>query len=174
MIRFMIGEVKEVTEDHTITFNLSDWAEEIGSPPPSATPLTKLTRFPQEGDEVFILQPDSKFEIFFYTLTPDDRFDISLNYGLAYVRIYKQDDKYIIKADDSQKTTFTMTENQSMLEVAGSANVSVTNKGVSINGDGGIVEISNGSVSIRSSSDGSVISMTNSDVTINNHLKVTK
>ena len=78
--RMFIGKVETVEDNHVITFSIDSFADNL-SPYPKAVAMTKLTRFPQVNDEVFVIQPDSDFEIFLYTLTSDDTFDISLNTG---------------------------------------------------------------------------------------------
>lgn len=121
MIRFFIGEVYTVDPDtHTITFNIPYWADDIGGNPPMATPAMKLSRYPQEGDEVLILQPDTNFEIFMYFLTPDDNFDISMNYGPACIKIVNNGDDdnpdYSISIDTSNGSTINMDDGMIQLK----------------------------------------------------------
>ena len=178
MIRFYIGTVNEVLENHVINFNVDTLAESL-QPPPQAVPLTKLTRFPQEGDEVFIIQPDSDFEIFFYTITPDSNFDISLNYGPAFIRITQDsNEKYHISGSDSQGSTFEFTENKIELVVNndnGNSKYSqdATHTSLEVNGRASIKFDSSSSGTVEVTSGNSNIKMSTTDVMINGHLKVT-
>ena len=190
MVRFFIGVVHDVLEEHCITFNISDWAEDIGQPPPTATPATRLSRYPEEGDEVLIVQPDSRFEIFFYFITPEysegtdqSNYVISLDYGVtgegsAYVRIRKDSDgKYHIEANDNQGTNLQLTENliEATIDFGGAkSEFSITNKTLDLSlNDGVKVLMSGEGKTLDITSGTSTIKMTNSDVTINGHLKVT-
>lgn len=95
MIRIFIGKVETIEDNQIVTFSISDIQESM-SPFPSASPMTKLTRYPEVGDEVVIIQPDKDFEIFVYTLTPDENFDISLQYGTSYIKISDSDNSFPI------------------------------------------------------------------------------
>ena len=193
MVRFFIGTVFDVLEDQSITFNITDWADDIGSPPPSATPATRLSRYPQEGDEVLIIQPDAKFEIFLYLITPDDNFDVSLDYGPAYIRIRDanrdsdQNPDYYIEMNTSTGETLTMhddlvelrVQDNSVIQVTGdtitgstaNCNFNLTSDTLSLSGNGATIKASKNNISINS---GATIEMNSSQVTINGHLRVSR
>lgn len=95
MVRIFIGRVETIEDNQIITFSFTDIQDSM-SPFPSASPMTKLTRYPEVGDEVLILQPDKDFEVFVYTITPDDNFDISLQYGNSHITISTSNDKFPI------------------------------------------------------------------------------
>lgn len=155
MIQFYIGKVETVLDNHVITFSVDTIADQL-SPAPKAVAAMKLTRYPQIGDEVLILRPDSDFEIFLYWLTSDDVFDISLNYDEAYIRIYKDDnDKYVIEANDSQGTVTTMTENSLIAKVGDNVSVEMTNSDITL------------------TTGNSYINIESSQVDVNGHLTVT-
>lgn len=104
MIRIFIGRVETIEDNQIITFSFTDIQDSM-SPFPSASPMTKLTRYPEVGDEVMILQPDKDFEVFVYTITPDDNFDISLQYGNSYITISTSNDKFPINIYSDESVT---------------------------------------------------------------------
>lgn len=95
MLRIFIGKVETIEDNQVITFSFTDIQDSM-SPFPSASPLTKLTRYPEVGDEVVIFQPDKDFEVFIYTITPDNNFDISLQYGKSSIKIEESEDTFPI------------------------------------------------------------------------------
>lgn len=113
--RMFIGKVETVEDNHAITFSIDSFADNL-SPYPKAVAMTKLTRFPQVNDEVFVVQPDSDFEIFLYTLTSDDTFDISLNYDESYVSIKKENGKYEISLSTSDKISLRQDKNSFVID----------------------------------------------------------
>lgn len=109
MIRMFVGRVETIEDNQIITFSISDIQESM-SPFPSASPMTKLSRYPKVGDEVLILQPDKDFEVFVYTITPDDNFDISLQYGESYITISTSNDKFPINIYSDESVTLNVNE----------------------------------------------------------------
>lgn len=151
MIRFFIGTVYTVdSSTHTITFNVPYWADEIGDTPPMATPAMKLSRYPQEGDEVLLLQPDTQFEIFMYFLTPDDDFDISMNYGSACIRIVNNGDDdnpdYSVTIDTSNGSTVNMDSSNIQIK-RGNQTITLSNSSTTISSPG-MISVSGGSPAI--------------------------
>lgn len=110
MVRIFIGRVETIEDNQIITFSFTDIQDSM-SPFPSASPMTKLTRYPEVGDEVLILQPDKDFEVFVYTITPDDNFDISLQYGNSYVKISKKSNDDTFPIDIKSDTSVTVNVN---------------------------------------------------------------
>lgn len=131
--RMFIGKVETVEDNHVITFSIDSFADNL-SPYPKAVAMTKLTRFPQVNDEVFIIQPDSDFEIFLYTLTSDDTFDISLNYDEATINLSKpSDDDYKIELNTSKNSSLVMNKDNVTLKM-GSSEIKMESSKVTING----------------------------------------
>lgn len=131
--RMFIGKVETVEDNHVITFSIDSFADNL-SPYPKAVAMTKLTRFPQVNDEVFIIQPDSDFEIFLYTLTSDDTFDISLNYDKASINLSKlDDDNYQISLDTSNNSSLIMNKDKVLITM-GNSTINMVKDKVTING----------------------------------------
>lgn len=119
MVRIFIGRVETIEDNQIITFSFTDIQDSM-SPFPSASPMTKLTRYPEVGDEVMILQPDKDFEVFVYTITPDDNFDISLQYGNSYVKISESsDDTFPIDIKSDKSVTVNVNDNKSTITANG-------------------------------------------------------
>ena len=137
MIRFFMATVQDVLADHVITFNVDTIADEL-QPPPEAVPAMKLTRYPQPKDEVFIVQPDSNFEIFLYWITPDEGWDISLNYGPASIRV--TDANYDPNADDPDANP----DYQILLDTSNGSTVTMTGDTISLHRDNGSDIVLNG------------------------------
>lgn len=159
MVRFFVGKVETVDETlHTITFSIEDFtgSQSIQLP---AIPLVPSTVLPEQDDEIFVIQPDSDIEIFYYTLMPNPEEGsqkVELRYGTAYVRISKDEDKYTITSETSNGSNIILGDNR----------VSVNTEKVTVSLSG-----TNASISIDN---GSSISMSSSEVLINGHLKVAK
>lgn len=134
MVRIFIGRVETIEDNQIITFSFTDIQDSM-SPFPSASPMTKLTRYPEVGDEVIILQPDKDFEVFVYTITPDDKFDISLQYGNSYVKISKKSNDDTFPIDIKSDTSVTVNVN-------GKSTITADSKGTSLNVEGSTVNIS--------------------------------
>ncbi len=131
--RMFIGKVETVEDNHVITFSIDNFADNL-SPYPKAVAMTKLTRFPQVDDEVFIIQPDSDFEIFLYTLTSDDNFDISLNYDKATINLSKpSDDNYQIELNTSKNSSLIMDKDKVKITM-GNSKIEMESSKVTING----------------------------------------
>lgn len=131
--RMFIGKVETVENNHVITFSIDNFADNL-SPYPKAVAMTKLTRFPQVDDEVFIIQPDSDFEIFLYTLTSDDNFDISLNYDEATINLSKpSDDDYQIELNTSKDSSLVMNKDKVTITM-GKSEIKMESSKVTING----------------------------------------
>ena len=136
MVRIFIGRVETIEDNQIITFSFTDIQDSM-SPFPSASPMTKLTRYPEVGDEVMILQPDKDFEVFVYTITPDDNFDISLQYGNSYVTISTSNDKFPINIYSDESVT---------LNVNKKSTITVNSDGMSLSIGKSTVNISDGKV----------------------------
>ena len=131
--RMFIGKVETVEDNHVITFSIDSFADNL-SPYPKAVAMTKLTRFPQVNDEVFVIQPDSDFEIFLYTLTSDDTFDISLNYDEATINLSKpSDDDYQIELNTSKSSSLIMNKDNVTVTM-GNSKIEMKSSKVTING----------------------------------------
>ena len=131
--RMFIGKVETVEDNHVITFSIDSFADNL-SPYPKAVAMTKLTRFPQVNDEVFVIQPDSDFEIFLYTLTSDDNFDISLNYDEATINLSKpSDDNYQIELNTSKNSSLIMDKDKVTITM-GKSKIEMKSSKVTING----------------------------------------
>ena len=89
MVKIYIGLITEVLEDYTIKFNIPGYAELAGEG--VASPAIKLTRFPDVNEEVMLIQPNDKIEIFTYLLMTQDEDGISLQYlDKGWIRIDKE------------------------------------------------------------------------------------
>lgn len=158
MIRFFMATVQDVLADHVITFNVDTIADEL-QPPPEAVPAMKLTRYPQPKDEVFIVQPDSNFEIFLYWITPDEGWDISLNYGDAFIRV--QDANYNPDADDPDGNP----DYQILLDTSNGSTVTMTTDTIALHrDDGSDITLSGDNIQIKQG--GHTINMSNSETQI--------
>lgn len=174
--RMFIGKVETVEDNHVITFSIDNFADNL-SPYPKAVAMTKLTRFPQVDDEVFIIQPDSDFEIFLYTLTSDDTFDISLNYDESYVSIKKENDKYEISLKTSDTISLRQGDNSFIIDggvmsMKSNDNLTLTSeKSVKMVCKNNSVEVTKDK--IESNLNGKVITATSSKVNVFNQVEVT-
>lgn len=118
MVRIFIGRVETIEDNQIITFSFTDIQDSM-SPFPSASPITKLTRYPEVGDEVMIIQPDKDFEVFVYTITPDDNFDISLQYGNSYIKISESKDTFPIDIHSDKSVNININDDKSSITVNG-------------------------------------------------------
>lgn len=162
MIRFFIGKVTKAEKDHTIYFSISDFAD-VGDKL-TATPLTRLSRFPMQGDEVLILQPSSDVEVFLYSLMPNDQ-NVTMTFGKANLTIKATkypDEKgsggeYEITLDTDTKSKFTLSNDQVKVDTDKTHLVMGKKESVKIYIDGG-----------------SKIEMSKTKTVINNHLEIKK
>lgn len=161
MSRLFIGKAIECDEEQVVTFSILDFAD-VGDTL-TASPMCRLSRFPVEGDELLIIQPDSRVEIFMYTIMPEDR-DISLNYGKAKVKITAttrpdekgEDGEYEIELDTDTDSKIKLSKDK----------IEVNTKKINASLEGEKAEIS--------VDNSTKIEMTKDKVTINNHLEVLK
>lgn len=134
MVRIFIGRVETIEDNQIITFSFTDIQDSM-SPFPSASPMTKLTRYPEVGDEVMILQPDKDFEVFVYTITPDDNFDISLQYGNSYIKISESSDTFPIDIKSDKSLTINVNDKSTITADSKGMSLSVESSTVNISKD---------------------------------------
>lgn len=145
MIRMFVGRVETIEDNQIITFSISDIQESM-SPFPSASPMTKLSRYPKVGDEVLILQPDKDFEIFVYTITPDDEFDISLQYESSYIKISKSGDTYPINVSSEDSLSININDKSTINVNGDTINLKVENSEIKISSDKIIANVNGKSI----------------------------
>ena len=154
-MRLFIGTVDSVESDYTIRFDLDTFEGNV-SPLPRATPATTTMRFPVEGDEVLIVQPNDKLDIFLYFITPFNQDGyLQVEYKTAKITVQEVN-------EGSPNITLECGTDSSIAMLKDSITVKASNTSIKL--DGNNFEITNGSSTI--SSDGGT-------VTINKHLKVT-
>lgn len=159
MIKFFMATVQDVLADHVITFNVDTIAPDL-QPPPEAVPAMKLTRYPQPKDEVFIVQPDSDFEIFLYWITPDEGWDISLNYGNAFIRV--TDVNYDPDADDPDANP----DYQILMNTSNGASVTMSKDTIALHkDDGSDITLNGDSIQVKQNS--KEVTLTGNNITIN-------
>lgn len=134
MVRIFIGRVETIEDNQIITFSFTDIQDSM-SPFPSASPMTKLTRYPEVGDEVMILQPDKDFEVFVYTITPDDNFDISLQYGKSSIKIENSDDTFPINIRSDKSVTISVNDKSTITADSEGMTFNLENSTVKISKD---------------------------------------
>ena len=134
MVRIFIGRVETIEDNQVITFSFTDIQDSM-SPFPSASPMTKLTRYPEVGDEVMILQPDKDFEVFVYTITPDNNFDISLQYGNSYITISTSKDKFPINIYSDESVTLNVNKKSTITAESDKMTFNLENSTVKISGN---------------------------------------
>ena len=161
-----MATVQDVLADHVITFNVDTIAPDL-QPPPEAVPAMKLTRYPQPKDEVFIVQPDSDFEIFLYWITPDEGWDISLNYGNAFIRV--TDVNYDPDADDPDADP----DYQILLNTSNGASVTMSKDTIALHkDDGSDITLNGDSIQIKQGNHTINMSQSNTQVSANASIQI--
>lgn len=161
MLRFFIGKAVKCDKDHTVTFSISDFAD-VGDSL-TATPFCKLSRLPLRGDELLIIQPDSRLEIFFYTIMPEDE-DISMKFGKAKI-IISATSQPDAKGEKGEYEIDIDTDTDSKIKLSKDS-IELATKKIKASMSG-----TNAKITVDNSTS---IVMSKSKVTINNHLEVLK
>ena len=138
MVKFYIGKVESIDETfHTITFSMQDFTNSSAIPM-TAIPLVPATTVPEQDDEVFIIQPESRVEIFYYTQMPNPSEDsqfVELKYLNSIVKIVKDSKEGMqILIDSDNRSSISLTKDKVEMKAADKATLVMDSTSVLING----------------------------------------
>ena len=138
MVKFYVGKVESIDETfHTITFSMQDFTNSSAIPM-TAIPLVPATTVPEKDDEVFIVQPESRVEIFYYTQMPNPSEDsqfVELRYLNSIVKIVKDSKEGMhILIDSDNRSSISLTKDKIEMKAADKATLVMDSTSVLING----------------------------------------